>query len=86
MRTYEDLRSEVTNVIAESCYLKPEELRPDISLSELGVDSLSIAYIVTTLESTLGRKVSQDALVQLFEAESVEILVDGIVSLAEVTQ
>lgn len=83
MRTCQELRSEVTAVIAQSCYLTPEELPPDISLSELGLDSLSIAYVVTELEKTLGQKVSQDALAQLFEAERLDTLIEAIVALAD---
>ncbi len=83
MESRETLHDTAIAAIAESCLLKREDLKPDLSLLELGLDSMVILSIVTTFENSLQRRFDPDDLLVLFEAESVAELTERMLALAE---
>jgi acyl carrier protein len=82
MKTREDLRTTVATAIATSCYLEPGELRPELSLLDLGLDSLVIASIVASVETSIQRKFNPEELISLFEVEHVGLFIDRVLAIA----
>jgi len=85
MESRELLQNAVLTAVGESCYRTLEELRLDESLLDLGIDSLVITSIVGSLENLLHRKLHQDQVITLFEAETLGQLVQQVIRIAEDT-
>ena len=83
MQVQENLRDTIITAISEACYLPREQVRPDLPLTEMGLDSLAIASIASSVENATRSEFSPDDLVALFEAENVGALIDRIVSLTD---
>ena len=61
----------VQEEIAKVCGLDPASVRPDTSLSELGVDSLAAAEVLVALEMRVGKQFPVDVLRRLDEVQTV---------------
>jgi len=53
MQSKESVHETAVRAIAESCYLQPEALRPDMPLVELGLDSMVILSILARVEDSI---------------------------------
>ena len=72
------LETLVREVVAQSCYLPASELRTDLKLAELGLDSLAVTSIVAELEAVCSCSVTPDEINTLFQAEDVKELIERI--------
>jgi acyl carrier protein len=79
------MKNAVLSAVAEACYLKPEELRLEISLLDLGLDSLVITSIIAGLENLWHRSFRQDQLIALFEAGDLGDFLQKVLSMAAET-
>jgi acyl carrier protein len=82
MESQDELRTTVVRAIAASCSVEPAELRPELTVGELGLDSVAITSVLGILEAALKREFTADDVMSLFQAPSVGALVDTAVSIA----
>ena len=47
-----DVREQVTAILAEQALVEPEDVSPDMSLADLGIDSLGIVEAIFAIEET----------------------------------
>jgi acyl carrier protein len=66
-----DLNRSLRESISRTCAVPVAGIQPDSMLSELGVDSLASAEILTDLEIRLGKQLPVDALRRLNQARTV---------------
>ncbi len=83
MQSQDDLRQRILIAIAESCYRRPDEIRPEVSLVDLGLDSLAITSIVGEIESASRLEFHRDQVNTLFQAERVGDLIDQVLAITD---
>jgi acyl carrier protein len=65
----------VANILTAKLKVPANEIHPDASLKELGLDSLALVELAMTLEDVTGGAVSEDKLTfDLTLSEAVEVL------------
>ena len=83
VQSQDELRTTVVRAIAASCSVEPTDLRPELSVGEIGLDSVAITSVLAVLETTCEREFTADDVMSLFQAPSVGALVDAAVSIAQ---
>lgn len=83
MKSGSELQATIVKSIAEACYLSPEDLRLDLSLIDLGLDSLAITSIVADLEARWQRSFSEDQITAMFQAADVHGLLQVTLNILE---
>ena len=83
MQSQDELRTTVVRAIAASCSVEPSELSPELSVGEIGLDSVAITSVLAVLETACQREFTADDVMSLFQAPSVGALVDTAVSIAQ---
>jgi acyl carrier protein len=63
--------AELISRIAESCALDPASLSQDTMIEEIGLDSLSLAQILTSLEAEFSIDLNEEELARILEAHSI---------------
>ena len=57
----EDLTQELTNLVARTLKISPDQLRPEADLvADLGADSLAVVELMMALEEKLGVRIDDD--------------------------
>ena len=57
----EDLTQELTNLVARTLKISPNQLRPEADLvADLGADSLAVVELMMALEEKLGVRIDDD--------------------------
>lgn len=59
------LRSELIDLVAELAEIEIEEVRPDVPLKDLGVDSLMVLEIVALIEKRLGIEIPESEIARV---------------------
>lgn len=65
----------VIAAIACTCQLDEREIRPDTQMAALGIDSLGITALASRLEATCGLTFTDEVLLEMFTAPSVQDLI-----------
>jgi acyl carrier protein len=65
------LEEMIVRAIADTCYLQPHEVAPDLALAQLGLDSLGMTSVVAEIEALYARELNADQLITLFSADTV---------------
>ncbi|MGZ4429973.1 MAG: acyl carrier protein [Nocardioidaceae bacterium] len=73
-----DLDEGLRQAISRVCGVAEEDVRPESTLEELGVDSLAAAEMITDLEIRLGRDLPMDVLRQLAGLRTVGEVADAL--------
>jgi len=61
IRAMEDLTQELTNLVARTLKISPDQLRPEADLvADLGADSLAVVELMMALEEKLGVRIDDD--------------------------
>jgi acyl carrier protein len=82
MRMADPLVQKVVEAIAEVRHVPPEEIDPDASLADLGLDSLDTVTMLFELETRLDITIPDDAAKSV---RTVRDVVDGVRRLVEAT-
>jgi acyl carrier protein len=82
MQCADSMKATVLGAIAESCHLTPTELRLDLPVLDLGLDSLTITSILGELETTWQCEFSQEQIIALFQSEYVGDFLSQVVAFA----
>ncbi len=82
MSSPEALQKDVWRAISEACYLQPGDLRADLQLTQLRLDSLAMTSIVAILENVWECEFPQERIASLYLSESVGDLTREILAFA----
>lgn len=77
MSDREKIRKEVMQIVADIAELELEEVTPDASLEDLGVDSLNGLRIVAEVEKRYGVNIPDDAIGKIRTMPEIFALVDA---------
>ena len=56
-----DMQEKILSIIAREAAMEPAEVRPDMTLEELGLDSLGLVEMIFVIEETFGVSVPFNA-------------------------
>ena len=56
-----DMQDKILSIIAREAAMEPTEVRPDMTLEELGLDSLGLVEMIFAIEETFGVSVPFNA-------------------------
>ncbi len=56
-----DVQDQIISIIAREAVLEPAQVRPDMTLDELGLDSLGLVEMIFAIEETFGVSVPFNA-------------------------
>ncbi|WP_444462064.1 acyl carrier protein [Rhodobacter capsulatus] len=56
-----DMQEKILSIIAREAAMEPAEVRPDMTLEELGLDSLGLVEMIFAIEETFGVSVPFNA-------------------------
>ena len=56
-----DMQDKILSIIAREAAMEPTEVRPDMTLDELGLDSLGLVEMIFAIEETFGVSVPFNA-------------------------
>lgn len=56
-----DVQNQIIDIIAREAVVEPEQVRPDMTLEELGLDSLGLVEMIFAIEETFGISVPFNA-------------------------
>ncbi|MFD2175409.1 acyl carrier protein [Rhodobacter lacus] len=56
-----DMQQEILSIIAREAAMDPTEVRPDMTLEDLGLDSLGLVEMIFSIEETFGISVPFNA-------------------------
>ncbi|WP_444451520.1 acyl carrier protein [Rhodobacter capsulatus] len=56
-----DMQEKILSIIAREAAMEPTEVRPDMTLDELGLDSLGLVEMIFAIEETFGVSVPFNA-------------------------
>ena len=77
------LSQKLFDLVARSCGVSAEGLRPETQVDDIGLDSLSMTHVLTALEVDLGVELSEAELFGLLEARKLGdylLVLDGAVA------
>ncbi len=57
-----DIYTTLTGLLEQKFHLEPEKLRPDVTLEELGLDSLSLMDFIFNAEDAYGLRIPEELL------------------------
>ena len=61
----------ILTAVADACSIEPSKVHAEMTLAEIGFDSLSAASLAFQVESRFGVELGQETVVRLYEASSV---------------
>ncbi|PTV96904.1 acyl carrier protein [Rhodobacter aestuarii] len=56
-----DMQDQILSIIAREAAMEPNEVRPDMTLEDLGLDSLGLVEMIFSIEETFGVSVPFNA-------------------------
>ena len=77
MSDREKIRKELIQIVADIAEISPEEVRPDASLEDLGIDSLNGLRIVAEVEKRYGVNIPDEAIGKIRTMPQIFELVDA---------
>jgi acyl carrier protein len=77
MSDREKIRKEIVEIVADIAELTVEEVAPDASLEDLGIDSLNGLRIVAEVEKRYGVNIPDDAIGKIRTMPEIFALVDA---------
>ena len=76
----DSLTSLVVGALCAACNVDPASVDSNTSLIEMGMDSLSLTAVVTQVEAAYGCELSAEQILELFQAESIQDLLERLSS------